>query len=75
VAVRIALDEQARLHREAAGVAAAYANALALDQDQDKAALDHHRAEGLCARAALTTEATERVLHTALAHARNAGER
>lgn len=74
VALRRALDELARAHRDAAGVCAVYANALALGEPTESVRAERlaSRKRLLCAEEAFRV--ARAALDTAEAHARMAGE-
>lgn len=74
VALRVALDELTRAHRDAAGVCAVYANALALGQGVAEARRAHLAAEMRCLVAGQAVRQATREFDTAEAHARMAGE-
>lgn len=74
VALRAALDELARAHRDAAGVCAVYANALALGDPTESVRSERlaSRKRLLCAEEAFRV--ARRALDTAEAHARLSGD-
>jgi hypothetical protein len=74
VALRVALDELARAHRDAAGVCAVYANALALGKGVAEARRAHIAAEMRCLVAGRAVREATREFDTAEAHARMSGE-